>query len=233
MEEVRYIILGVLILIVTLLLKYVFQCHKKRLEHLGEDEELDALARAYPANQEMCKEYLKMLHNENVKVEESEGKQASLYIAVMNKILIADKVSQSYTRIQTIAHECLHSVQSKRILWFNFILSNIYLLYFILTCVLLLFKILPFKMMFLVILFLLGSMYIMVRGYLENDAMTKARYLAKEYMEQKKISSPEEIEKLVEGFDKINQVGLPFVNYQLFFDIMIKAFIFTTLCLLF
>jgi len=52
-------------------------------------------------------------------------------------------------------------------------------------------------------------------------------------MEKKEISSSEEIEKLVAGFDKINQVGIPFINYQLFLDVMMKIFIFTTLCLLF
>ena len=31
--------------------------------------------------------------------------------------------------------------------------------------------------------------YYMVRAFLENDAMIKARYLAKEYMEKKKIKA--------------------------------------------
>ena len=43
----------------------------------------------------------------------------------------------------------------------------------------------------------------MVRAYLENDAMIKARFLAKEYMEEKKISSKEEINKMVYEFDRI------------------------------
>ena len=75
--------------------------------------------------------------------------------------------------------------------------------------------------------------YYTVRVFLENDAMIKARYLAKEYLEEKKISSKEEIEKLVAGFDKINAVGIKCINYHFFLEIMIKTFIITTLCLLF
>ena len=180
----------------------------------------------------MCKEYLKKLNNEKVKIEENQGAQASLYIAITDKILIAD-IQKSYTRIQTIAHECLHSIQSRKLLIFNFIFSNIYLLYFVVVCALLIFKILPYKMMFLSILFILSMIYYAVRVYLENDAMIKARFLAKEYMEEKSISSKEEIEKLVAGFDEINSVGIKYINYHFFMEIMIKVFIFITLCIIF
>lgn len=228
----EFIIIGVIILIATILLQFIFDYNRKELENIGKDEELDELAKEYPSNIEMCKEYLKKLKNEKVKIEENKDAEASLYIAVTDKILIAD-IQNSYTRIQTIAHECLHSIQNKKILLFNFIFSNIYFIYFIVTCALLVFKILPYKMMFLVILFLLSMIYYMVRVYLENDAMIKARYLAKEYMEEKRISSSEDIKKLVAGFDKINTIGIKCINYHFFMEIMVRVFIFTTLCLLF
>lgn len=228
----EFIIIGIIILIAIILLQFIFGYNRKELENIGKDEELDKLAKEYPSNIEMCKEYLKKLKNEKVKIEENKGAEASLYIAVTDKILIAD-IQNSYTRIQTIAHECLHSIQNRKILLFNFIFSNIYFIYFIMICALLVFKILPYKMMFLVILLLLSMIYYMVRVYLENDAMIKARYLAKEYMEEKKISSSEDIKKLVAGFDKINTVGIKCINYHFFMEIMMRVFIFTTLCLLF
>ena len=80
-------------------------------------------------------------------------------------------------------------------------------------------------MMFLVILLILSAVYYLVRIFLENDAMIKARFLAKEYMEDVKISSNEEIEKIVNGFDKINNVGIKCINYKFFLDIMIKVLI--------
>lgn len=228
----EFIIIGIVILIATITLQYIFNYDRKKLESIGEDEELDNLAKAYPSNMEICKDYLEKLKNEKVKIEENADAEASLYIAITDKILIAN-IQNSYTRIQTIAHECLHSIQDRKLLIFNFIFSNIYLIYFVITCALLIFKILPCKMMFLAILLILSMIYYTVRVYLENDAMIKARYLAKEYMEEKNISSPEEIEKLVEGFDKINAVGIKCINYHFFMEIMMKVFVFTTLCLIF
>jgi len=70
---IEFMIVGVIILIATVLLKYVFNYRKKELEHLGEDKELDALAKAYPNNVEMCKEYLAKIGNEKVKIEEKDS----------------------------------------------------------------------------------------------------------------------------------------------------------------
>lgn len=229
--KMDFVIIIVVILIVVVVLKYILGCKLKELKHIGEDEELDNLAKVYPSNVEMCKEYLKKLKNEKVKIEEKEGAEASLYIAISDKILIAN-IQKSYTRIQTIAHECLHSVQNRKILLFNFIFSNIYLLYFAVVAVLLLFKILPYKMLFLNTFLILSLIYYMVRIFLENDAMIKARYLAKEYMEEKKISSQEEINKIVAGFDKINKVGMPFIHYHFFVGIMVKLLVLTVLSLI-
>lgn len=228
----EFVIVGCIALIAILVLKFMFQIHKKEWKQLTEDEERDALAKNYPGNIEMCQEYLKKLNKEDVKIEENKGAQASLYIAITNKILIAD-IQKSYTRIQTIAHECLHSAQSRKLLLGNFIFSNVYLLYFIIICALLIFKVLPYKMMFLAIFLILSMVYCTVRVFLENDAMIKARYLAKEYMEEKNISSKQEIEKLISGFDKINQVGVQYMNYSFFLDSMMKLFILATLALIF
>lgn len=228
----EFIIIGIIALISIVGLKYIFDYNKKQLQHIGDDEELDNLAKAYPSNKEMCQEYLRMLKNEKVKIEEDEGAEASLYIAITDKILIAN-IQKSYTRIQTIAHECLHSIQSRKLLLFNFIFSNIYLLYFVVAIILLFFKLLPYKTMFLTIFLILSMIYYMVRVFLENDAMIKAKYLAKEYMEEKKISSPEEIKKLVSGFDKINTVGIKCINYHFFMEIMMRLFVLSVLCLLF
>ena len=87
-------------------------------------------------------------------------------------------------------------------------------------------------MMFLNILFLFSLVYYMVRMYLENDAMIKARYLAKEYMEEKQISTKEEIEKIVDGFDKINKMGIKSINYNMYLSIIIRILIFSIICII-
>ena len=226
----EYLILAIIILIIVIILKFVFEYKLKNLKELGKDEELDKLADKYPENIDMCKSYLKMLNNDTVEIEENKDSETSLYIAITNKISIAN-VRNTYTRIQTIAHECLHSVQDRKLLMFNFWFSNVYLLYFLIISILEIFNILPYKMMFLVIFILLSFVYYMVRAFLENDAMIKAKYLAKDYMENMKISTKEEIEKIVSGFDKINNKGIKCINYNLFLGCMIKILIFLILCI--
>lgn len=227
----EFIIIAIISLILVIMLKYIFDYNMKKIKNIGEDKDLDELTKNYPSNLEMCRDYLKKLKNEKVKIEENEDSETSLYIAITDKISIAN-VRKSYTRIQTIAHECLHSIQDRKILIFNFIFSNIYLLYFFIICILELLKKLPNKMMFLNILVILSLVYYVVRVYLENDAMIKARYLAKEYMEEKKISTSEEIAKIVSGFDKINDVGIKCINYNLFLGIMMRILIFTVICII-
>jgi hypothetical protein len=227
----EFIIIAIIAIILSILLGYLFGYNKNKIKHIADDKELDELASKYPSNIEICKKYLKKLKNQNVKIEENTESETSLYIAITNKISIAN-ISNTYTRIQTIAHECLHSVQDRKILNFNFIFSNLYILYFLVICILAILKMLPNKMLFLSIYLLLSMVYYMVRIYLENDAMIKARYLAKEYMEEEKISTPEEISKIVQGFDKINTLGIKCVNYQFFLNIIIKLFIFSLICMI-
>ena len=225
----EYFIIIIFLITLVMILKFLFGYNKKQIEEIAKNQELDDMAKKYPNNIEMCKEYLKMLNNETVTVEEDKTANSSLYIAISNKILIAD-VKESFTRIQTIAHECLHSIQDRKILLFNFIYSNIYILYFLVISILKLCNILPYEMAFLVILILGGFVYYFIRSYLEDDAMIKARFLAKEYMESKKISSQEEIDKIIKQFDKLNYLGIKSVNYTLSLTIMIEIIIFCAIC---
>ena len=224
-------IIIILLVCVMAVLRILFGSTKKQIEEIAKSEELDKMTKKYPSNVDMCKEYLNMLHNETVTVEEDKTANSSLYIAVSNKIIIAD-VRESFTRIQTIAHECLHSVQDRKILLFNFIYSNIYIIYFIMISILKLFNILPYEMMFLTILIIGGFIYYFVRSYLEDDAMIKARFLAKEYMEKKKISSQEEINRMINTFDKLNDIGIKGTNYALCFSVIIEILIFCIICMI-
>ena len=63
----------------------------------------------------------------------------------------------------------------------------------------------------------------MIRAYLEHDAMRKARYLAKEYMEEKQSVTKEEIDSMIYQYDKLNDIGIRCVNFQLFGGIVIKV----------
>ena len=226
------IILLIIIIIITIVLKYIFNANIYKIKQIGEDKKLDEITQKYPENIEICKWYLKKLKNENVKIEEDKNSNSTLYLVTSNKIFIAN-LKESYTRIQTIAHECLHSIQSKKLLWFNFIFSNIYLIYFFIICILAILKKLPYNMIFLAILIILGSIYYAVRTYLENDAMIKARFLAKEYMQESKISSNEEIEQIVNKYDELNDIGIKTNNFQFLSKVLIKTMIFIVILIIF
>ena len=220
----EFIVLLIIVVITYFILRFIFDFNMKKIKEIGEDKELDKLTQKYPENIEICKIYLKKLKNENVKIEEDKNSNATLYLVMSNKIFIAN-LKDSYTRIQTIAHECLHSIQSKKLLWFNFIFSNIYLAYFFIICILAIFKVLPNKMLFLSILIIFGFVFYAVRTYLENDAMIKARFLAKEYMQEKGISSQDEIDKIVKKYDELNDVGIKCTNFQLLSNVFLKIII--------
>lgn len=228
----EYLIIAIVVLIILVILKVVFQINLKKIKEFGDKKYLDEMVEKYPSNVEICQEYLKKLKNEKVKIEEDKEANTTMYIAVSDKILIAN-LRNSYTRIQTIAHECLHSIQDRRVLLFNYGFSIFYILYFVMIIILTVLKIVFLPNLFLTILILLGFVYYFVRSYLENDVMIKARFLAKEYMEEKKISTPEEIKEIVDSYDELNHLGVPCVNYQIFSSVMIKVFIFCILCFFF
>ena len=220
------IIIIMLLAVMLLILAKVYDVNIKKLKQFSEYEEIkfNKMVDKYPSNIEVCKYILNKLNNSTVTIEENKEAETSMNIAVTNKIIIAD-VKNSYTRIQTIAHECLHSIQKRKIQLFNFIYSNIYLLYFIITTILALLNKLQDSMLYISIMITLSYIYYFVRSYLEDDAMIKAKYLAQEFMEEVKISSQEEINNIVQSYDKLNDIGIKTVNYQLMLETLIKVII--------
>ena len=210
--------------IFLLIMKIVLKINLKDLKKLADNQKLNEYTKKFPKNKEICQKILKKLGNEKVEIEEN-SKSATMYIAITNKIIIGD-LKENYSRIQTIAHECLHSLQDKRLQKFHFIISNIYLIYFIVIIILELINKLPSRNIYLIILLILGSIYITVRNYLENDAMIKAKYLAKEYIEEERILKKEEETELINGYEKINKIGIPISNFQIWSDLIIKVIIF-------
>ena len=79
---------------------------------------------------------------------------------------------------------------------------------------------------------ILSYIYYFVRSYLENDAMIKARFLAKEYMEGENISNKNEIEDIIQEYDKLNKLGIKTVNYSLFSNTIIKTIILSLIFLI-
>ena len=240
----EYIIIIVISLIFLLILKHAWNIKIKdikKLKEIGYDKTLNEITNKLPENKEICKSILKKLNNENVNIkEEEENKQntknknatASLYIAITNTIFIAD-IKNTFTRVQTIAHECLHSVQNRKTLLFNFIFSNLYFLYFIAVCILSILKMNSFPMLSLWVLAFLSAIYYAVRSYLEMDAMTKAKPLTKEYLLEEGSLSKEEQETILDNLETINEIGIKLTNFSLIAKCIIKIIVLAIILYLF
>ena len=202
----------------------------KKLNKIAIDKELNKISEKYPDNMEICKEILKKMENEKTQIEENIESDSTLYIALQDKIYLGN-MHGSFTRIQTIAHECLHSIQDRKVLIFNFIFSNIYILYFIISSILIIIKKLPNELVFSNIL--ISMLYYAIRMFLENVAMTKSEYLAKEYLKEKKILDEEEVKKIGKGLEELNKGAIIATNSSLFIKIMLKVAVFNLLALIF
>lgn len=244
-----YILTILFCIFVIVVLKFGFNIkfkNIKRIKELGYDKNLNTIADKFPDNKEICKKIIERLGNKSVKIEENKESKASLYIAVTNKIIIAN-IRDTFTRIQTIAHECLHSIQNRKILMFNFIFSNIYIIYFVISLILILINIgKEYFNLYIQGYILLTFIYIGIRMYLENEAMSKAIYVAKEYMEEyKNITdlkkevqtektniTDDDIDKLVNGFEEINKIGVPFTNFYIITLCLVKVVILCAVALI-
>lgn len=226
------LIIIIIAIIAIGIIYFLMGMNVKKLEQIALDPELNKISRKYPKNIDICKFILNKLKNKTTKIEENEESESTFYVAIQDKILIGN-THESFTRIQTIAHECLHSIQDKKMLYFNFIFSNIYFIYFVVICILVIIKKISNEMLYSNIFLIFSFLYYVIRVFLENDAMIKAQYVAKEYLEEQNISSEEEINKLVNGFDLLNRGCIKGTNCSLFIKIMIKLVIFNSLALIF
>lgn len=227
MELITILIMSIIILLILTILIKLNKKNITSIKQIGEDKNLNELTNVLPENQQICKEILTMLKNENVNIKlGDENSQASLYIVATNSILIAN-IKNTFTRVQTIAHECIHSIQDKSLLWFSFIFSNIYLLYYAIIIILTLFNKIPVPSIFAIILVMMSILLYFVRSYIETDAMTKARFLAKDYMESKPdLINKENIDIIIRNYDGLNDFGIKLYNFKLLFDYLIKVIVY-------
>ena len=59
----EFIVLLIIMILIYIVLRFMFDVNINELKQIGEDKELDELTQKYPENIEMCKWYLKKLNN--------------------------------------------------------------------------------------------------------------------------------------------------------------------------
>lgn len=233
MEE---IVIGIILLVITVLLAKIFKFDLKKIKRIAEKEnddveilkELEKL----PCDIEICKEILEELNNKEVEVVENKEYNASLYTVYNNRITIGNIKNERYT-VQTIAHECIHSVQDKRKAIFNFIISNIYMLYYyfmiIGTIISKVFDLqnIIFKntIIHVVILLILALCQYTIRSMLETEAILESKHLAEKYFQKKGIKT-EIIGKIIKEYNETNQMGINLINYMLVAKSLLKIVIY-------
>lgn len=225
MEYIIIIIISIIGILILMLGMDIKPKDIKRIKELNENKELLSLLDKCPKNKQICEDILKILNNKNVKIEEAkdEKSQTSLYLVMQNKILIAN-IERSFTRIQTIAHECIHSIQNKKLLKFNFIFSNINILYFFIISILTIFKIINIQTINIILITLILMQFILytIRSYLETDAMVRAEYISKEYLKEKEIFDVKTSNEILNKYEELNKIGIKLYNFILAIKSILK-----------
>ena len=65
-----------------------------------------------------------------------------------------------------------------------------------------------------------------VRSFLETDAMTRAEFMAQDYIEKTNYISKEEKEKIIQIYKDVNKVGIKSYNYVLLMKALIRLLIY-------
>lgn len=221
------LIILIIIIITQITLKIVLKTNKKEIMKIAENERLNDRTQELPDNVVICKEILKKLNNEKVKVEEEEKTNCFYFIATDKIILNKDK--KFFTRIQTIAHECVHSIQNKNVLWFNYIFTNLLNLFWLVITILTVVGVIKNYILFVSIMLILEMVFYVIRSYLEIEAMTKAKYIAKEYLEEHNVKETKEI---TEEYEKINNIGIKYTCYKLISSKLYLIILYIIICLI-
>lgn len=204
------LIIFILVVIIIVILKIMLGSNKKIIMQIANNEKLNNIVKKLPENIDICKDILKKLRNNKVKIEEQENTNCFYFIATDKIILNKDK--KYFTRVQTIAHECIHSTQNKKILWFNYIFANLLNIFWLIITILTITGVITQYALFSAIILICIIVFYVIRSYLEIEVMTKAKYIAKEYLEENQVKETDEI---VEEYEKLNDVGIKYTCYKL------------------
>lgn len=187
------------------------------------NESLNYITDSFPENNEICKQMLIILNNNKTNIKLDIDIKNSYYTFLNNTIYLCDKEinKRNYQRICTVAHECIHSIQSKILQILNFVLSNIELILFVISfiCVLLKFNVILVLYSYI----LVNVIAIIPRLILEIDATIKSIYLSKKYMKNK--ISDDKLDILIKAYKHQIIKFFPLFITSLFIGKLLRIFI--------
>lgn len=154
---------------------------------------LKEISNKFEDNCTICKQILNILNNKTTKVKLDNDINNSYYVFINDTIYLCEKKinNSKIQRVIVIAHECIHSVQSKILQLCNFILSNIELLTFAFAILSIICNL--YIDMIKNIYLIISIFSIIPRLILEIDASLKSINLSKKYLIEKLNDEEEKI----------------------------------------
>jgi len=140
-------------------------------------------------NETLARAILKYLGNTHTKVQKNKDDTAkvSFYTCVSDTITISNnKDPKELARFVHVAHECIHSIQNKALLFFHFIISNIQILYFLAIFVYFFYtdnQNIKFNLLIIQVFLFFITFFIKI--VLESDASYRAISVASSYIESR------------------------------------------------
>lgn len=148
-------------------------------------------------NEEITKDVLKYLNNTSTTIEKNSDKnvKASFYNCNNDKIIIKDTEDlEDCSRVVHISHECVHSIQNKKLLKSHFIISNIQILYFLGIFIYFFYnKNMELRFNLLIIQLFIFIATFFMKIVLESDATYRAVIVSTGYLKEKIGSENSEI----------------------------------------
>ena len=140
-------------------------------------------------NENIASEILKYIGNSTTKVERNEDPKtkSSFYNGNTDKIIIKNTDDlEDCSRVIHIAHECIHSIQDKKLVKAHFILSNIQILYFLGIFIYFFYnRNIELRLTLLLVQLFIFILTFFIKVTLESDATYRAPNLAFEYLAEK------------------------------------------------
>lgn len=167
-----------------------FACYKKsNVVEVIHDEEISPILKNIGDNEVIAKGILSNLNNPHTCVEKNKDEKikASFYNCSSDKIVIKDtKDLEDLSRVVHIAHECVHSIQDKRLQKIHFFISNLQILYFLAIFIYFFYNkstVLRFSLLLIQVFVFFSTFFIKV--VLESDATYRAVLVSLEYLTDK------------------------------------------------
>ena len=225
-----YLIISIISLLLIVLSKFLFKVNIKIAKNIAEDKALNNATSQLPENIEVCKSILKIINNPEVKIENSVNKNSgtSLYIAISDKILIAD-LKENFTRFQTIAHECAHSIQNRFLQITHFVFANLFKIIFWISLILVIIEKNNYILQSLITFSVIGTVYSTLKYVLEKDAIINSKPLAIQYLKESKKVDNKTIENIENKYTKINDMGLNYIKFTCILDVFLRIFVYCIL----